>query len=87
MNRNQSISILVFFATGCLFVYALINFNEHLPLWVALIPVVVLSVLIHVIFYDKLFAICADESAKGPVNASHAVKNCMFKMRFQLPCW
>jgi len=77
MNKNQFISFLIFLGAAVLFVYALMKFNEHLPIYAALIPVVVLAVLIHMIFYEKLFLLCANDPDERPVNATHIVKNCM----------
>jgi len=77
MNRNQSISFLVFFGAAVLFAFAIHKLNENTPFLVAIIPVTIVAFLVHVIFYDALFAFCADEKEKGPVNATGQVKGCM----------
>jgi len=77
MSRKQLLSFLVFVVAACLFAYSSVNFSESLNFFVALIPVVFIAILIHVIFYDRLFLMCADEPDKGPINATHSVKNCM----------
>jgi len=67
----------MFFVAGCFFVYELVNFNEHLPMLMALMPVVFLAVVIHIIFYDTLFNISTDNQKDGPINATAQVKNMM----------